>query len=31
METSFIEAEEPKTPNLSKMTSRGSTLKGVGV
>lgn len=31
MVTSFIEAKELKTPDLGKITSRGSTLKGVGV
>jgi hypothetical protein len=31
MVTSFIEAKELKTPNLGKVTTRGSILKGVGV
>jgi hypothetical protein len=31
MVTSFIEAKEPKTHDLGKMTSTGSILKGVGV
>jgi hypothetical protein len=31
MVTSFIEAKEPKTYDLGKTKSRGSTLKRVGV